>query len=194
MENEYVIVIFIYISEINIKQLHNIYLIRWNRCPHCPRNVLTCSMHHNVKSIQNIKAYTSLQLIQISIRVPSILFRFSNTIRSYSAASWSSSAAPCLRRSPSRWRHSCAEHRITTSSIQPSIQPGSWWCCIAAVPHLSIALHIAAYGFISTSMLLANPEPSAAAAWKSTKASSSLPSCGRCVSEESDHQSYSYCA
>ena len=47
----------------------------------------------------------------------------------------------------------------------------------ARLPHLSMALHIAAYGFISTSMLLANPEPSAAAAWKSTKASSSLPSC-----------------
>jgi hypothetical protein len=43
--------------------------------------------------------------------------------------------------------------------------------------YLSMALHMAAYGFISTSMDLAYPEPSPAAALKSSRAASSSPSC-----------------
>ena len=48
--------------------------------------------------------------------------------------------------------------------------------CRAVKTFLSIALHIAAYGFISTTMALANPDPFLAAILKSSMASSSRPS------------------
>ena len=150
-------------------------------------------MHHNVKSIQNIKAYTSLQLIQISIRVPSILcLQHYPLLLCCKLVFISCSVSPPLAIEVKTFLCRTSHHHIQYPAQHPARLLMMLHCCSPSPEHrvthrrVRVHLHQHALG-----------EPGALGGGGLEVDQSVVISAllhGRCVSEESDYHIYFYCA